>query len=168
VSSRGVTNVAPYSFYTVASTNPPILSVTQVNPSDGSTKDTLSNLLETKECQVNLVTQDLAEIMNGSSGSYPRDTSEFDLLGIPTIAGQKVQAPGVAPALARMECKLREVIHLGNGSVMFLDVLQFIVDERVQSDAAPIDNTKMVAVGKIGGNGYATTKDMFELERPRV
>ena len=66
LSEKGVANIAPYSFFTVASCNPPVLSVTQVNPRDNANKDTLNNLLATKECVVNIVSHLLVEQMNQS------------------------------------------------------------------------------------------------------
>ncbi|RHY22542.1 hypothetical protein DYB32_009582 [Aphanomyces invadans] len=168
LSENGVSNLAPYSFFTVASTFPPVLSVTQVNPRVGVDKDTLSNLRQTKECQVNLVTQDLIEVMNGSCANYPRDVSEFEAVGIEAVEGTRVNAPGVAKSLVRMECTLRDVVSIGNSSVMYLDVVHFVVNDAVAGDGRIVDDALFVGVGKVGGDGYTSVKDRFELARPQL
>ncbi|KAH9096998.1 flavin reductase family protein [Aphanomyces euteiches] len=169
VGPDGVTNLAPYSFYTVASTSPPVVSVTHVNPRAGVEKDTLANLRETKECQVNLVTEDLVEIMNASCGNYPRNVSEFEAVGIESTPGTKVNAPGVAKALVRMECTVREILPIGNSHVMYLDVVRFAVHDSVSREGGlTVDDTLFTAVGKMGGNGYSKTADRLELVRPQI
>ncbi|KAF0692067.1 hypothetical protein As57867_016736, partial [Aphanomyces stellatus] len=168
VGADGITNLAPYSFFTVASTSPPIVSVTQVNPRVGADKDTLSNLRETKDCQVNLVTADLVELMNGSCASYPRDVSEFEAVGIESIPGTRVKAPGVAKARVRMECTLRDVLPMGNSTIMYLNVVHFAVDGSLGQNGLLVDDTLFAGVGKMGGNGYTTTTDRFELVRPTL
>ncbi len=114
LNSEGIANIAPYSFFTVASCKPPVLSVTQVNPSDKTNKDTLSNLMATKECVVNIVSQELVEKMNQSCANYPSDISEFDAANIAQAPSLLVNAPSVAGSKVRFECKLREVISISN------------------------------------------------------
>ena len=74
-SSKGIDNLAPYSFFTVASCTPPVLLYTQIMPRAGDNKDTLTNLTETGECVVNIVSSDLMDIMNATSASLPMDES---------------------------------------------------------------------------------------------
>jgi len=78
-SEQGVDNIAPYSFFSVASVNPPILSYTQVNPQTDSDKDTLTNLLATKECVVHIVNSETMHKMNLSCAGLPPEKSEFEL-----------------------------------------------------------------------------------------
>ncbi|KAA1156364.1 flavin reductase family protein [Pseudoalteromonas fuliginea] len=171
LSSDGVANIAPYSFFTVASCNPPVLSVTQVNPRDKPSKDTLINLLATKECVINIVSHELVEKMNQSCANYPSDVSEFDAANITKIDSQMVAVPSVADSKARYECKLREVISISNepggGKMMLLDVVGICIDDEVMSGGY-IDPELLNAVGKMGGDYFSTTKDKFLLKRPQL
>lgn len=171
LSEEGVANIAPYSFFTVASCNPPVLSVTQVNPRDNANKDTLNNLLATKECVVNIVSHLLVEQMNQSCADYPRDVSEFDAANIQRTPSQLVSVPSVAASKVRYECKLREVITISDepsgGQMMLLDVVGIFLDDTVLVNGY-IDPTRLDAVGKMGGDYFSTTKDKFALKRPQL
>lgn len=169
LSSAGILNLAPYSFFTVASCNPPVLAVTQVNPRGRAAKDTLTNLQATKECVVNIVSEELAELMNASCGDYPPDVSEFAAVGIECEPSQRVQVAGVKAAKVRFECVLREVLVISSlpmgGHMMFLDVVNIFVNESalVEGQIAPhLLNT----IGKLGGDLYSTTHERFEMARP--
>jgi len=171
LSEEGVANIAPYSFFTVASCNPPVLSVTQVNPRDNANKDTLNNLLATKECVVNIVSHSLVEQMNQSCADYPRDVSEFDAANIQRTPSQLVSVPSVAASKVRYECKLREVITISDepsgGQMLLLDVVGIFLDDTVLVNGY-IDPTRLDAVGKMGGDYFSTTKDKFALKRPQL
>jgi flavin reductase (DIM6/NTAB) family NADH-FMN oxidoreductase RutF len=166
-----VANIAPYSFFTVASCNPPVLSVTQVNPRDKANKDTLSNLLATKQCVVNIVSHDLVEQMNQSCANYPRNISEFDAVNITKVNSQLVAVPSVADAKVRYECTLREVITISDepsgGKMMLLDVLGICINDEVLINGY-IDPARLDAVGKMGGDYFSTSKDKFVLKRPQL
>lgn len=164
-SASGVDNLAPYSFFTVASVNPPVLMVTQVNPpnrpADRADKDTLTNLRQTGECVVNIASSQQLAVMNACSGEYPPEASEFDVAGIARAASQSVAVPGVADAPVRYECKLREIVQIAPtpmaGSMMLLDVLGIHVNDAVlQGDA--IAPALLETLGKLGGDAYCTTQ----------
>ena len=171
LNSEGSANIAPYSFFTVASCKPAVLSVTQVNPSDKKNKDTLSNLMATIECVVNIVSQELVEKMNQSCANYPSDISEFDAANIAQAPSLLVNAPSVAGSKVRFECKLREVISISNepggGKMMLLDVVGICINDSVMSNGY-IDPKLLNAVGKMGGDYFSTTKDKFVLKRPQL
>lgn len=169
VSADGVTNLAPYSFFTVASCNPPVLSVTQVNPRDRLSKDTLANLKATGACVVNIVSAALAEQMNATCADFPPGISEFTAAGIARTPGTVVAVDGVAAAPVRFECRLRQIIEISpapsGGTMMLLDVVHIHVADTVLAHGV-IDPQLLDAVGKMGGNGYAHTRERFELVRP--
>lgn len=171
LNSEGSANIAPYSFFTVASCKPAVLSVTQVNPSDKTNKDTLNNLMATKECVVNIVSQELVEKVNQSCANYPSDISEFDAANIAQAPSLLVNAPSVAGSKVRFECKLREVISISNepggGKMMLLDVVGICINDSVMSNGY-IDPKLLNAVGKMGGDYFSTTKDKFVLKRPQL
>ena len=125
-SKSGVDNIAPYSFFTVASCNPPVLLYTQVTQRSGIDKDTLQNLKETGECVINIVNTHLLEKMNLTSASIDIDESEFDLAGLEHSTSNVVNPLSVKESPVRYECTLREIINLGDlptgGTLVLLDV----------------------------------------------
>lgn len=171
LSSDGVANIAPYSFFTVASVNPPVLSVTQVNPRDKANKDTLNNLLASKECVVNIVSEQLVEKMNQSCGNYPPSVSEFIAANIESTVSKFVKPLSVKASKVRYECKLREVITFcdkpGAGKMMLLDIVGIYIDDSVLVNGY-IDPRALNTVGKMGGDDFTTTHDLFSLARPKV
>lgn len=171
LSADGVANIAPYSFFTVASVNPPVLSVTQVNPGEKRNKDTLNNLLASKECVVNIVSEQQVEQMNQSCANYSPEVSEFIAANIESTASQTVKPLSVASSKVRYECTLREVITISEqsagGQMMLLNVVGVYIDDAVLVDGY-IDPVALKSVGKLGGNDFATTQQLFSLARPQL
>jgi flavin reductase (DIM6/NTAB) family NADH-FMN oxidoreductase RutF len=168
-SKDGVDNLAPYSFFTVASCNPPVLLYTQVTQRSGIDKDTLQNLKETNECVVNIVNTNLLEKMNVTSASIKIDQSEFDLAEVERSTSYKVTPFSVRESPIRYECTLREVIALGDlpggGTIVLLDVKSVYVRDDLYIDGG-INQQLIDSVGKMGGDGYSTTSKYVELDRP--
>lgn len=165
----GILNLAPYSFFTVASCNPPVLAVTQVVPRDQTSKHTLDNLQTTSQCVVNIVSEALAEAMNATCANYPRHISEFSAVGIESEASHRVAPAGVKDALVRFECTLRDIIDVSSapmgGQMMLLDVVNIYVNDLVMISGT-ISPQLLGAIGKLGGDFYARTQDTFEMTRP--
>lgn len=169
VSNAGVHNLAPYSFFTIASVTPPVLAIVPANPADNQEKDTLVNIKETQECVVNIVSHELADVMNQTSASLEPSVDEFQFAGIESIASDQVKPLAVAVAPVRYECKFRELVsmgsHAGAGQLILLDVVRMVVADEVLENEE-ISPEKLDAVGRMGGAYYATTRDKFELTRP--
>lgn len=165
----GATNLAPYSFFTVASLAPPVLLVSQVNPRHGGDKDTLRNLAANGECVVNMVSHDLAGAMNASCAPLPYGSSEFAAAGLAACSSQWVAAPGVAAASARIECRLRDIQRIGDGpmggSLLLLDVVGISVADALLQDGV-VDAALLDTIGKLGGDGYCSTRQRLALQRP--
>lgn len=171
LSGQGIANLAPYSFFTVASCDPPVLCVVHVNPRDGAEKDTLTNLRLTRECVVNIVSHVLVDQMNITSSLYPPEVDEFEKAGLKKSISKAVATPGVEEAMVRFECNLREVITISErplgGNMMLLDVLGIEVNDAALRNGQ-IAGDLLDAVGKLGGDGYCTTRSNFELSRPKL
>ena len=172
-SESGIINLAPYSFFTVASVKPPVLSVTQVNAQNGIEKDTVRNLRKTGECVVNTVSTAQLEVMNQSCADYPPDASEFEKAGIEQCPSLTVAVPGVKDAKVRYECKLREIITMGStpgaGVMMLLDVLSvYVADDAYNNNNGHIRPDAADLLGKMGGNEYTHTRDCITLNRPTL
>mgnify|MGYP001049657391 CR=1 FL=1 len=165
----GLTNLAPYSFFSVASCNPPILTITNVPSRDTLAKDTLANLMQTKECVVNIVTHAEVQNMNASCAAMPRDKSEIDEIGIATVPSKSVKVVGVKNAPVRYECKLRESITLSEkpigGVLILLDVVAIYADQDKFNENL-LQADLIDAVGKLGGNDYCRAKTEITLARP--
>jgi flavin reductase (DIM6/NTAB) family NADH-FMN oxidoreductase RutF len=168
-SRDNIDNLAPYSFFTVASCNPPVLLYTQVTQRSGIDKDTLQNLIETGECVVNIVYSALLEKMNLTSASLKIDESEFDFADVESCASYKVQPSSVKDAPIRYECTLREVIPVSDlptgGTVILLDVKYVYVRDDLYNDGS-INQKSIDSVGKMGGDYFSFTTKNVELKRP--
>ncbi|EPF75882.1 flavin reductase [Acinetobacter gyllenbergii] len=169
LSADGVANIAPYSFFNVASCNPPILWYSQVNPRNGQDKDTIRNLIATKECVVHIANTALLEKMNLSCALLPPEQSEFEFAQIESEPSHMVAALAVKHAPVRYECQLREVIQLSSlpsgGTVALLDVKSIYVADHLWNGQM-IDQQQLQSVGKMGGDFYSLTTDLRKLSRP--
>lgn len=168
-SKKGVDNLAPYSFFTVASCNPPVLLYTQVTQRSAVDKDTLQNLQETGECVVNIVNSNLLEKMNMTSTSISIDTSEFDHADVEHTPSHNVSPLSVKGSPIRYECTLREVIPVSDlpagGTVVLLDVRSVYVRDDLYVDGA-ISQKLIDSVGKMGGDSFSLTSKLVNLNRP--
>ncbi len=168
-SQNNIDNLAPYSFFTVASCNPPVLLYTQVAQRSGADKDTLTNLIETGECVVNITNSHLLEKMNTTSASIPNNESEFTFANVNSCASKTVTPLSVEQSPIRYECTLREVISISElptgGSVVLLDVKSIYVADDLYSNGV-INQQLVDSVGKMGGDFFSLTSNKVELTRP--
>lgn len=163
-SAEGVDNLAPYSFFTVASVDPPVVLFAPVDGADGL-KDTPRNARDSGEFVVNIVTDGLEEAMNRTSASLPAGESEFDHADIERADSRVVDAPRVADAKIAFECTLRDLLDVGGSTLVLGDVRYVHLDESVTTEGK-IDVNDVDAVGRLAGSLYARTDDRFGLERP--
>ncbi|MEZ9788979.1 flavin reductase [Vibrio breoganii] len=168
-SAGGIDNLAPYSFFTVASCNPPVLLYTQVTQRSGIDKDTRQNLKETGECVVNIVGSSLLEKMNSTSAALDADVNEFDHADIEHTASTTVSPLSVKDSPIRYECRLREIISLSDlpagGTIVLLDVKSVYVRDDLYVDGV-INQQLVDTVGKMGGNDFNVNADIVECIRP--
>lgn len=173
--AEGVRNLAPFSFFTVASANPPIVCFCPMvrPPNDkglASSKDTLRNVVATREFVLNIVSEDFAAQMNACSAELPPEVDEFEVSGLTPLASEVVRPPRVAESHIHMECRLAQVVHVSTeplgGSLVLGEVLRFHIRESLL-DNFRIDPDKLHAIGRMAGSTYARTTDRFELVRPK-
>jgi flavin reductase (DIM6/NTAB) family NADH-FMN oxidoreductase RutF len=171
ISPQGGRNLAPFSFFTVASANPPVLCFAPLLRGGGGSKDTLRNVEATQEFVVNIVSEEFAHQMNACSGDYPPDTDEFAVSGLTALRSEVVHPARVAESHVHMECRLLQVVRFGteplSGSLVLGQVLRLHIDDRVLTEGR-IDPDKLRAIGRMGGPTYARTTDRFDLQRPVV
>ncbi len=173
--AQGVRNLAPFSFFTVASANPPIVCFCPMvrganNNNLQSTKDTLRNIIATREFVVNIVSEEFAAQMNACSADLPPDVDEFEVSGLTPLDSELVRPPRVAESYIQMECRLEQIVHVSTeslgGSLVLGEILRFHVREALL-DNFRIDPDKLHAIGRMAGSTYARTTDRFEMERPK-
>jgi flavin reductase (DIM6/NTAB) family NADH-FMN oxidoreductase RutF len=172
VSRAGGRNLAPFSFFTAASANPPVVCFApMVRGSDGQQKDTLRNVQETGEFVVNIVSEDFVEKMNICSAEFPPDVDEWEKSGLTPVTSECVKPARVQESRFHMECKLVDVVSVSKqplgGSLVLGEVLRFLVADELFEDYR-IAADKLRAVGRMGGPTYARTTDRFDLERPKL
>jgi len=168
-SKQGIDNLAPYSFFTVASCDPPVLLFTQVTPGNQVDKDSLQNLKDTGECVVNMVNTELLEMMNKTSASLAQDESEFSFAGVTSCTSLCVIPLSVKDSPVRYECSLRDVYPISDlptgGTLVLLDVKSVYVQDALYEEGV-LNQTALDTVGKMGGDAYALTQTLVELKRP--
>ena len=171
VDREGVKNLAPFSYFTACSSNPPVVCFTAwVRSGPRPQKDTLKNIEETGEFVVNIVSEEIVEQMNLTSAEVPPDVDEFVLSGLTPIPSDLIKAPRVAESKVHMECRLRDIIRIsslpGGGNLILGDVLCFHVQEAIL-DGNKIDPGRLRAIGRMGGPSYVCTTDRFDMQRPK-
>lgn len=168
LSTDGEENLAPFSFFNVATTTPPVLSISVTRFDDRKPdllKDTYVNVRDTKEFVVNVVTRDLLETMNETSARLEHGQSEFDHAAVERAESTVVSPPRVGNADVSFECTLHDIVPVGKSALILGDVVHAHVDDSVTTEGK-MDVTKLDALGRLSG-GYYTTIDNYEhAERP--
>jgi len=171
ISSDGVPNLAPFSFFNMVSANPPVLVVCPSRHRDSRKKDTLANIEATREFVVATVTQDIAERMNQASAAYPPDVDEFEAAGFSPQTSRTVKPPLVADSPVNCECKLDRIVDYGPqpgaGAVIFGRIIAIHVDDAILADDGLADPARLQTIGRMGRLTYTRTTDLFDLPRPK-
>jgi flavin reductase (DIM6/NTAB) family NADH-FMN oxidoreductase RutF len=159
LSPDGVRNLAPFS----------VCFSPMIRGADGSRKDTLINIEATGEFVVSVVSEEFARQMNVCSAEYPPSVDEFVESGLTPVPSDLVRPPRVGEALAAMECRLVQIVHVSpkplGGSLVLGEVLRFHVADAIAHEYR-IDPAQLHAIGRMGGPTYARTTDRFDLPRP--
>jgi len=172
ISADGIPNLAPFSFFNAVGTNPPALIFSPSTTSTGTAKDTVNNLRAVPECVVHVVTHAIREPMNDTSYPFPPEVNEFEKCGFTMLPSRFVRPPRAAESPVHMECKLLQIVPVGNGplsgNVCVCEIVCFhVASELLLSDGA-VDVTKIDLIGRLGGEDYCTIRDRFALPKPGV
>jgi flavin reductase (DIM6/NTAB) family NADH-FMN oxidoreductase RutF len=156
---EGVANLAPYSFYNAFSSNPPIVVFSSNRRvADNTTKDTLQNIQQTGECVINAVNYSMIRQMAVASVEFPGEISEFDKTGLTPVPSSMVKPYRVKESPVHLECRVREVITLGDkggaGHLVICDVLCLHVAESVIDEKNRIDPHRIDLMGRLGRAFY--------------
>lgn len=159
IDQNGVPNLAPYSFFNAFSSNPPIVVFSSNRRvRNNTTKDTLANIQETGECVINSVSYSIVRQMAVCGVEFPGDVNEFNKSGLTPIPSQFVKPFRVKESPSHMECRLREIITLGDqggaGHLILCDVLCMHLSEEVIDERGRIDPDKIDLMGRMGRAYY--------------
>ncbi|MDP9067610.1 MAG: flavin reductase family protein [Actinomycetota bacterium] len=161
LSAAGVRNLAPHSYFNAISSDPLIVHFTSTG-----TKDSLVNARDTGEFVVNIVSRDLVEQMNLTAANFPPEEDEFSWAGLDAAPSMTVTPPRVAAAKAALECRVEQIVQLGNGSMVFGRALCVVIDEAVMRDGR-VDPALLAPVARLGGSTYTdASRGLFDLKRP--
>lgn len=161
----GSNNLAPFSFFNVVSSNPPIVLFSAGSHTDRP-KDSRELAESSGEFTVNIVSEGVVQAMSVTSGSFGADDDEFAIAGLTAVDGKLVDAPLVEESPANLECRVNQVVELGERTKLVVgDVVAIHVEEQVL-DGTRINSEQLRAVGRMAGATYVDTRSIFEVTRP--
>ncbi|EAS20829.1 conserved hypothetical protein [Flavobacteria bacterium BBFL7] len=172
IDEDGNVNLSPYSFFNVFSANPPIMIFSPARRVRNNTiKHTLINAKATGEVVINVVNYDIVQQMSLSSTEYAAGVDEFTKSGLTAVASDIIAPPRVAESPVQFECKVKEIVELGQeggaGNLIICEVVMVHVNDEVLDEYGKIDQIKIDTVARMGGNWYCRSKDaMFEVPKP--
>ncbi len=173
VDVNGNRNLSPFSFFGMFSINPPILVFSPTRRiRNNTTKHTLENVKATKEAVICLVNQEIAQQMSLASTEYPDGINEFEKAGFTALTSKIVQPALVEESPINFECKVNDIIALGEkggaGNMVICEVVGIHIHENILDENEKIDPLKLDIISRFGGNWYGRTTDegLFEIEKP--
>ncbi|MER7363515.1 flavin reductase family protein [Nonomuraea wenchangensis] len=163
LSSSGRRNLAPFSFFTIASRAPVMLflSIGETSRPGHGQKDTLSNVLATGELVVNIVSEPLLESMVRSSAEVPAEIDEFDYAGVEAAACDVVAPPRVAQARVALECRTEETRRWGSDTGVLARVLRMHTADGIVDERFHIDSAALRPVARLAGATYSVEQVMI-------
>jgi flavin reductase (DIM6/NTAB) family NADH-FMN oxidoreductase RutF len=180
LSASGEPNLAPFSFFNAVCVKPPLLAFAPGMRSPkkpgagklaGEHKDTLRNIRETREFVVNVVTFELAEAMNLTSGEYDASIDEFEVAKLASAPSKIVQPPRVAKSPVSFECKLHQILEFNpepeGSSLVIGEIVSIYIDDQHMKEGR-LDRNSLDLIGRMGGIQYTRTTERFEMVRPKV
>ncbi len=159
ISTDGVPNLAPYSFFNAFSSNPPIVIFSSNRRvANNTTKDTLKNIQDTGEVVINVVSHAIVRQMAVASIEYAADVSEFDKAGFTPLASEMIRPFRVAESPVQMECRVDQILPLGDqggaGNLIICNIVLMHIAEAVLNDKGRIDPHKIDLMGRMGRMYY--------------
>lgn len=169
LSSAGIANLAPYSFFNAVASDPLTVMFSPSNKTDGSAKDSLRNAQDTGEFVVNLVDEALAEAMNHTSGAWAHGVDEFAEAGLESAPSSLVLPPRVMGAPVALECRVSQIVAVtGSSSTLVLgQVVALHVRRDLLGEDGLIVAERYRPVARLGRSDYSTLGQVFSLARPK-
>ena len=172
IDKKGIVNLAPYSYFNAIADDPPqIMFVAGASDRSSQKKDTLTNIMATKEFVVNFATTATRKQMNLSSKDIHKDDDEFVLTKLKKRKSRLVKAPSVADSPVNLECKLLKSIKLKSSSSKFSTMVMgevigiYIKDSFIEKGR--VNSAAMRYVARMGYSEYTTVSSKFKMKRPK-
>ena len=173
INKDGKRNLSPFSFFNVFSVNPPIMIFSPVKSGkSGTNKHTLENIMEVKECVIGLVTEETAQQVSLASCSFEKGVNEFEKAAITEVKSDLVVPSRIKESPINFECKVNEIIMLGDeggaGNLVLAEILKVHIEEDILDNEENIDPFKLNIVSRYGADWYGkTTKDsLYKIAKP--
>ncbi|TVX93677.1 flavin reductase family protein [Paenibacillus agilis] len=171
LSQEGVLNAAPFSYFSIVSSNPPMLSVS-VQRKAGVMKDTARNAIESGELVIHIVDEAIVKAVNETAANLPPNESEVERAGLTPIESESIRVPGIVESKIRMECVLEKSIPLGGtdetpaSDLLIARVVRAHIADDIYEDGR-IDAEKLQPVSRMAGSYYSSLGKLFSIERPQ-
>lgn len=172
LSANGTLNLAPFSFFNAASSEPPMVMFCANGNTRERTKDSLSNVEETGEFVCNMATWELRDQMNTSSASVGADVNEFNLAGLETEPSQLVKPPRVKSAPIHLECTLFKVVDMPSDNpdirhaMVIGQVIGVHIKDEVMTDGM-VDIERIMPLARMGYKDYTHVETVYPMDRPK-
>lgn len=169
ISADGIANLAPFSFFTGITSQPPTVCFASTRRgSSGDKKDTLVNIEATGEFVINFVNEEIAEAMNETAAEFPPEVDEFAMTGLTQVSSERVRPPRVQESPIHMECKLYQVINIGpeapgGGSLVIGEIVLFHVRDELYENGR-IDTGLLRPIGRLAGEEYTKLGERFTMQ----
>jgi flavin reductase (DIM6/NTAB) family NADH-FMN oxidoreductase RutF len=170
ISPDGRPNLAPFSFFTAITADPPTVCFAPGRRStDGERKDTLRNIEATREFVVNVVTEEIGQAMHDTAGDFPPGTNEFDVADLTAVKSRVVKPPRVKESPLNMECKLYQIVPIGperagGGALVIGEIVMFhVADELYDNGRVKVHDLK--PLGRLAGTEYTTLGKIISMTR---
>ena len=171
--SSGQDNLSPFSFFNVFSVTPPVVVFSPVNRiSDDSKKDTLKNVINSKECVIALANTKIVQQVSLASGNYDSNIDEFKKAGFTKKKATLIDVNLINEAPVNFECKVTQIVELGSkggaGNLVICEILKIHIDENVFDHDNKIDPLKLDIVSRLGLSWYGRTSvdSIFKIAKP--
>ena len=166
---QGTLNAAPFSFFNAVCAEPPMVMIS-VGRKDGERKDTTLNILDNEEFVVHITDEEIIEAVNTTAASHARSVNELNFTDLEVVPSESVKVPGVKQAKIRLECRLHQLIPLGDeieGSDLIIgEVVHYHIDDDIYYDDTKINADKLNAIARLSGSNYSKLGEQFTIERP--
>ncbi len=173
IDKNGQPNLSPFSFFNIFGSNPPLAIFSPARRvRDNTTKHTLQNIEEVKECVINVVNYSMVNQTSLASVEYPKDVNEFTKAGFTAVPSEKVKPARVAESPVQLECIVKDIIYTGTeggaGNLIIAEIVKIHIAEDVLNEQGKIDQHKIDLVARLGADWYvrASGNALFEVAKP--
>lgn len=167
VSAEGLLNLAPFSYFNMVSSVPPLLSISILHGEDHK-KDTINNIKDNKEFVVHIVSEDILEDVNQTSIELPPNRSELLYTHFSIMSSEKINVPQIKEAKVRMECVLEKIVALPASDLVIGRVVNFVIDPSILDEKGRIIVNELKPISRLAGNQYAKVGEIIKLSRPKL